>query len=159
MCGATLVEQDGATRTTGCGLGQRRAGARARAEVRETRDRPRGRDRDRRIRRRFQESLNAMRNRGFQSGEGGQLRGQAAVGLRAGPWPSSRKEHRKRLRTDKSTRHKEDTVQEGKSRDARRRAPDRGYDSGSRESGRAASGQQAQIWRALRFPISRVMLA
>ena len=48
------------------------------------RDRPRGRDRDHRFRRRFQESLNIMRNRGFQSGEGGQLRGQTPEGLRAG---------------------------------------------------------------------------
>ena len=54
--GNTLVEQDGAMRTTGGGHGQRRAGARARAEVRKTRDRPRGRDRDRRIRRRLQDA-------------------------------------------------------------------------------------------------------
>ena len=38
-------------------------------------------------------ALNIMRNRGFQSGERGQLRGQAAEGLRAGhgqaPEPST----------------------------------------------------------------------
>ena len=39
------------------------------------------------------------------------------------------------------------------------RAPGRNYDSRSRESGRAASGQQARICRALRFQFSRVMLA
>ena len=35
--GTALTEQDGAARTTGSGLGQRRAGARAKSEVREAR--------------------------------------------------------------------------------------------------------------------------
>ena len=39
--GAALVEQDGAARTAGNGLGQRGAGARAGTEVREARGRPR----------------------------------------------------------------------------------------------------------------------
>ena len=52
--GATLIEQDGATRTTGSDLEQGRAGERAGTEVRETRDKPHGRDRDHRLPRRFQ---------------------------------------------------------------------------------------------------------
>ena len=160
--GATLIEQEGATRTTGSGLGQRRAGARAGAKVHKARNIPRGWDRDHRFRRRFQESLNITRNRDFQIGEGGLLRGQTAEGL-CGTWPSPRTKHGKRQRTVKSARLREDrvqkretggTTQEGKPGESGQ-APGRNYDSGSRESGRAASGQQARICRALRFQISR----
>ena len=83
--------------------------------MRETRDRPRGRDQDHRFRRRFWESLNIMHNRSFQSGEGGQLRGQAAKRLCAGHGQAT-ETGKKRLRTDKSARRRENTVQKKEAR-------------------------------------------
>ena len=99
--------------------------------------------------RRFQESLNIMRKRGFQIGEGGQLRGQTPRET----WPSPRTNHVKRLRSDKSARRRERAQSREEKRDGQRRradqhrregrAPGKNCDSGSRESGKAASGQQA----------------
>ena len=98
--GATLIEQEGAARTTGSGLGQRGT------EVREARGRPRGGDRDHGLRRRLQKSLNAMRNRGIQGSQGGQLSSQPQPGTR----PRDETERVKRLRTDTSARLRGDTV-------------------------------------------------
>ena len=110
--GATLIEQDGAARTTGSGLGQGRAGARAGTEVRETRGRPRGRDRHHRFRRRLQESLNIMRNSGFQSGQGGQTAVRPdGGGTPHGTWPSPKTERVRRLRTNTSARPRARRVQ------------------------------------------------
>ena len=56
---------------------------RAEAEVRRARSRPGSGDRDHGLWRRFQESLDTMRNSGFQGGQGGQLsRQQAKQGRR-----------------------------------------------------------------------------
>ena len=162
--GAALVEQDAATRTTGSGLGQGRAGARAGTEVRETRDRPRGRDRDHGLRRRepehhAQPRFPELRERTAARPDGG--------GTPRRTLPSSKTERVKRLRTDMGACLREDTVQKRKSgrHDAGEqtstgkrgpRTPGRNYDSRSRESRRAASGQQARICRALCFQISMV---
>ena len=106
-----------------------------------------------------------MRIRAFQVGEGGQLRGQTAEGLRAG---HDRGQNRKTAANKRGTQETAENGQEhtpqrrhgpGRKEPGRTtgeqastgekgpRAPGRDYDSGSRESGRAASGQlQISRW-------------
>ena len=84
--GVALVEQKEPRGRLGAPLGK----GERRNEVREARSRPRGRDRDHR--RHLQESLDIMRNSGFQGGREDNC-GQPAEGLRTGngqgPKPSA----------------------------------------------------------------------
>ena len=90
--GATLIGQDGATRTTGSGLEQARAGT----EMRETRGRPLGRDREDRFRRRFQESLNIIAQQRLPEWQGRTAVQPDGGGTPRGTWPSAKTERVKR---------------------------------------------------------------
>ena len=83
--GAALVDQDGATRATGSGLGQGGTGTRAETEACEARSRPRG-------------GIGTTGSSGassFKGGQGGQLSGQPADGLGPGHGKSSKPSGRK----------------------------------------------------------------
>ena len=113
-----------------------------------------------------QESVDTMCDSSFQGGQGGQLSGQPSEGPSAGydrgPGPNAQnswKQTPAHASEETRPRKTERTALEETTGGRGPRAPGRNLDSGSRESGRAASGQQARIFQALRFQISRVMLA
>ena len=127
--------------STGAAFGQRRAGARAGADVRKVRNKPRGRDRDHRFRRRFQESLNIMCNRGFQIGEGGQPDGGGTSARdMVKPQNQARETAENRQQRTHQRRHSPEkrngrTTQESKPAQERGpREPGRNYDSVGPES-------------------------
>ena len=114
--GATLIEQDGVTRTTGSALGQGRAGARAGREVREAS----GRDRDAppgEPGHHAQQRLPRWPGRTAARPDGG--------GTPHGTRPRAETERVRRRRTNTSARLRGDTVQkktEGTARERRERA-------------------------------------
>ena len=113
--GATLIEQEGATRTTGSGLAQRRAGERER--VRRCAWRERSRPRGRQVLEGLPGDLEHHAQPGLPDWRGRTTARPDDGGTPRGIWPSPRTKHVKRLRTDKSARLREDSPEKRNGRD------------------------------------------
>ena len=150
------------------GLGQRGTRARAGAEDRRARSRPRNKNRDHRHLRRLRESLNTMRDGVFQGGQGRQLSGQPPEGLRAGHGRRTGrgaqniwKQTQAHTSEEAPSRTTEDPAQKDEKTTGRGgpRGPRQELGLRVQRVQKGARGQQARTCRALRFQISKVIVA
>ena len=159
--GAALIEQNGTARTAGSGLGQRRARARTGVQVREARGRPRGGDGDHGLRGAPPGEPEYHVRRRLPTWPGKTAEPPAVGGTRRGTRPrpiSKRKNSWNRQQHTPQKRHGpgKRNARRRKTGNSRRERQELGD---KVQSERTVSGQQARICRALRFQISRVMLA